>query len=385
MKKEFKTIKKNNKVLENCTKIFLLIILILSISIEVNAQRDFKKEEKIGQKLSEKIEKQYTLIENSETLNRLNKIGEHLKNTSDMKEIQYQFKVIDKEGPNAFAFPGGFIYLTADIFDYIQSDDELAAVIAHEMGHIIHQHSIKQMLDNKKLRLVEFFTILLTGDPTLGLLSELASITLLNSYRREYEREADLAALELLNRSSLYHPVALLTYFERVSSENMLKPVHDLGIFQTHPDVKERIGSIQKYLLENGIEIDRRITTNYLRVDRKLLKDNHFMVVQIFINEKDIFCFTGIEEEKLYQKMVETVSNLDRSLKLDLEPYEINIYSDEKKSVLWIGSEKIISLSREEVDFQNCSPFQVLKKAKEKISQILWDLKLKLPILLVED
>ncbi len=368
-------------------KIFIIVILVLSfITLTAfSSDRDFEKEEKIGRKMADRVEKQYDLIEDIETLERVQRIGGDLKSISGIEQINYQFNIIDRDGPNAFAFPGGFIYLTADLFDYIHSDDELAAVIAHEMGHVIHQHSIKQMQDNRKLRLAELLAVLLTGDPVVGLLGELTSITVLNAYRREYEEEADLTALELLIKSPTYHPVALLTYFERVGSEYLLKPTQNLGIFQTHPDVDERIKKVKQYLRENGIEINRRLTTNYLTVDGKYGEQGNLLIAQIFINDEEIFRFAGKEEELLYQKMEEVILKLDKSLRLDLESYEIMLYSDEEQCTLRIGSEKIVSLLREEVDFQGLTATEVLAQTKRKISEVLWQIKLKLPILFEKD
>ena len=378
------SIQNNRKISTIFLSIFFVIVFMISLTIDIYARRDFEKEEKIGRKMSERIEKEYDLIEDKENLEKVEQIGEHLKNISDLQEINYKFYIIDKKGPNAFALPGGYIYLTADLFEYVHSEDELAAIIAHEMGHIIHQHSIKQMKDNRKLKLVELFTLLLTGDPVLGALSELTSITLLNTYRREYEEEADLSAIEILNRSSSYHPVALLTYFERVGSEYLLKPDQNLGIFQTHPDVNERISKVKKYLKENDIEINRRLTTNYLSVDGRIQEYEKMMVAQIFINNEKIFSFRGIEEELLQQKMIEVLDKLNHSLRLDLESYEVMVSTNKEQGTLRIGSEKIVSLSPKEVDFGNIGVTEVLEEAKKRISKILWHLKLKLPVLLAK-
>lgn len=367
------------------TKIFLVIILLLTINIATYAHRDFYKEEKIGEKLAEKIEKKYDFIEEQALLNKIENIGLHLKECSEINEINYRFKIIDKKGPNAFSIPGGFIYLTADLIDYIHSDDELAAVIAHEMGHIIHQHSIKQMKDNRKLKIVELFAILLTKDPAMGLLSELASITILNNYRREYEEEADLTALNLLMKSPVYNPVALLTYFERVNSEYLLKHTMDLGIFQTHPDIEKRVESVKKYLLENGHKINRRLTTNYLTVNGELeYRSDSLKIAKIFINEEEIFFFSGTNKDNVREKMEEVIYKLDKSLKLDLEPYEISIFCvNEGNGILRIGNEKIVTLSEEEINFQKLTVEDILEKSKKKISDIMWKIKLELPVLLI--
>ncbi len=368
------------------SKILLIFILLLIFTLNGNAERDFEKEEKIGRRLAENVEKQYELVEDDEIIEKVQQIGEYLKEASGIDEINYKFKIVKREGPNAFALPGGFIYLTADLLDYVHSDDELAAVIAHEMGHIIHQHSIKQLQDKQKFKLVELLTLLVTGDSTLGILSELASITILNSYRREYEEEADLTALELLYKSHSYHPVALLTYFERVSSEYMLKPNINMGIFKTHPEVSDRIKKIKQYLNENDIDINRRLTTNYLMVRGDCLVEKPFFLAQIFINDELILSFVGNEEDELKLKMKEVVSNFDYYLRLDLQAYEIMLYTSESdgRTTLSISREEIVSLSQEEVQYQGITPQEVLKEAREKIARILWRLKLELPIFLVD-
>ncbi len=364
----------------------LIVFLLLIFFFDVYAQRDYEKEERIGARLAERVEKQYELIEDDEILQKVQDIADHLKEISGIYEINYRIKIIKQEGPNAFAFPGGFIYLTADLLDYVHSDHELAAVIAHEMGHVIHQHSIKQLQDKQKLKLVELLTLLITGDPTLGILSELTSITILNAYRREYEEEADLTSLKLLTKSPYYHPVGLLTYFERVKSEYLLKPDIQLGIFQTHPEVRERIKKIKNYFSENGMEINRRLTTNYLSVKGEYRQEGNIFIAEIFINNDSVLSFAGREEEALRLKMKEVVANLDQALRLDLEIYEVHLYPDqEERCSLRIGSEVIVTLYREEVTYQELTPFEVLKLTRDCLSRILWRLKLELPVLLVKE
>jgi Zn-dependent protease with chaperone function len=377
---------KINKKLKKIFVIIFLVMLVINLSV-LASDRDFEKEEKIGQKMANRIENQYKLIEDTELLEKVRQIGQRLKKNSGIEQIHYQFNIIDREGPNAFAFPGGFIYLTDDLFDYIHSDDELAAVIAHEMGHIIHQHSIKQMQDNRKMELVELFAVLLTGDQTIGLLGELTTITVLNNYRREYEEEADMTALELLNKSSDYHAVGLLTYLERVGSEKLGKPNQDLGIFQTHPAIEERMKKVKHYLKENGIEINRRLTTNYITIRKECEKLNNgtSIIAKIFVNDEEVLSFTGRDEDLLCQKAEQVTSKLDKSLRIELEPYEIIIYSNENQGILRIGTEKIVSLTQEEVVSHILTPAEVLKNSKETLAKIYWRLKLELPILLVKD
>ncbi|MDD2353015.1 MAG: M48 family metalloprotease [Atribacterota bacterium] len=389
MKTNRKNMKKrisNQAKFYSAISILFITILFLTFILSVNgADRDFEKEEKIGRKLAERIEKRYDLVEDIDNLKRIEKIGEHLKKISEIKEINYHFNIINQEGVNAFAFPGGFIYITSDLLDYVHSDDELAAIIAHEMGHVICQHSIKQMQDNRKMKLVELFAVLLTGDPAVGLIGELTTITVLNNYRREYEEEADLTALELLNKSPDYHPVALLTFFERVHSKDYFKPNINLGIFQTHPDIDYRIENIKKYLNDNNIKIERRLTTEYFNLEGIIRIKKDSIVSTIILNDKEILRFTGNDVEKINRKTTSIIEKLEETLRVDLNSYSITIYSGNDLSSLSIDGKVIVSLSKEEASLQGFEHSEVIENMKKTISSILWELKLQLPVLLFGD
>ena len=389
MKTNRKNMKKrisNQAKFYSAISILFITILFLTFILSVNgADRDFEKEEKIGRKLAERIEKRYDLVEDIDNLKRIEKIGEHLKKISEIKEINYHFNIINQEGVNAFAFPGGFIYITSDLLDYVHSDDELAAIIAHEMGHVICQHSIKQMQDNRKMKLVELFAVLLTGDPAVGLIGELTTITVLNNYRREYEEEADLTALELLNKSPDYHPVALLTFFERVHSKDYFKPNINLGIFQTHPDIDYRMENIKKYLTDNNIKIERSLTTEYFNLEGSIRIKKDSIVSTINLNDKEILRFTGNDVEKINRKTTSIIEKLEETLRVDLNSYSITIYSGNDLSSLSIDGKVIVSLSKEEVSLQGFEHSEVIENMKKAISSILWELKLQLPVLLFGD
>lgn len=158
-----------------------------------------------------------------------------------------------------------------------------------------------------------------------------------------------------------------------------------MGIFKTHPEVSDRIKNIKQYLDENNIDINRRLTTNYLVVRGDYLAEEPLFLAQIFINDELILSFTGSEEDAINSKMREVVSNFDYSLRLDLQAYEIMLhtYESDGRASLSIGREEVVSLSQEEVQYQGIMPQEALKAAREKIARILWRLKLELPIFLI--
>ena len=342
------------------------------------SERDIVKEQKLGEKLSKDIEKKYEVVDDPKNNALINQIGNELVQTSALKEMKYHFKILKEEGPNAFSIPGGYIYVTYDLFDYIQSDDELAGILAHEIAHIIHNHALKQTRDNTKYNLLTILAVLLTREPDVVLLGKLTTITFLNQYSRDYEEEADLTAIDLSIKVG-YNPVGFLTYLERQYTREMFKPSVNLGIFQTHPDTKDRVAYVKETLEEKGIEIDKRATTDYLKVNIKYIYEGSFCTGTIYIDNIPILVLTFPENDKIYLKMIETVQNLEKFLSIDLAPYEINVLIEGTTSTLLIGNDKIVSLDDSEVTFINKFSQEVLKETQDKIKQVLWKYKLSQP------
>jgi len=360
--------------------IFLLIIIgFLWISINSFAtERDLAKEQQLGKKLSIDIEKKYEVVEDLNQNLSITEIGNKLAKASELEGMKYHFKILKIDGPNAFSIPGGYIYVTYDLFDYIQSDDELAGILAHEIAHIIHNHALKQTRDNTKYNLLTILAVLLTREPDVALLGKLTTITFLNQYSRDYEEEADLIAIDLSIKVG-YNPVGFLTYLERQYTREMFKPSVDLGIFQTHPDTKDRVAYVKETLEEKGIEIDKRATTNYLKVNIKYIYERSFCTGTIYIDNISILNLSFPKNHEIYLKMIEATQNLDKFLTVDLSPYEINIFIEGTTSTLLIRNDKIISLDDSETALLNKSSREVLSETKDKIRRALWEFKLSQP------
>ena len=371
-----KNIKLMNKLVS--VIVFLLIAFLLVNFNSFSAERDLNKEQKLGKKLSEDIEKKHDLVEDSQKNLLIRQIGNKLAKVSELKGMNYHFKILNIEGPNAFSIPGGYVYVTYDLFDFIQSNDELAGILAHEIAHVIHNHALKQTRDNTKFTLLTILAVLLTGEPDVAILGKLTTITLLNQYSREYEEEADLTATDLLIKTG-YNPVGFLTFLERLYAREMFKPEVNLGIFQTHPETEDRINYVKDMLIEKGIDIDRRATTDYLKVDIKYIFEESFCNAAIYIDNITIMNLRFPIGHELYQKTIETTKNLDKFLSIDLASYEINVLIEGTTSTLLIYNNKIISLDDSETVFINKSSREVLRGTQDKIKQALWEFKLNLP------
>jgi len=363
------------------TFIFLAICFVcffVLIDYSFGMDRNLEKEQKLGEKISLDIEEEYGLEEDPDQNQLLNKIGQELAGYSNLKGMNYHFKILKKEGPNAFSIPGGYIYVTSDLFDYTQSDHELAGILAHEIAHVIHNHALKQTRDNTKFTLLTILGALLTGEPDVMVLGKLTTITFLNQYSREYEEEADLTAIELMLKAG-YNPVGFLTYMERLYSREMFKPTIDLGIYQTHPDTVNRVNYIKEKLGEKGIVIKRRDTTDYLKVSSKyILKDSIYTGI-ISIDDVPVLELTSSKISEFSHKINEISQNLDRFLSIDLAPYEIEIRMYGIEAELFIRNNMIISLNDSEIAHLGKSAYEILQEMKNNIRKVLWEFQLNLP------
>ena len=377
--KKYKNILLKKIILRFAAGILCFLIIFSWINFcSFASERDIIKEQKLGEKLSKEIEKKNEVVDDPKNNTLINQIGNELVQASEFKGMKFHFKILKIEGQNAFSFPGGYIYFTYDIFDYIQSNDELAGILAHEIAHVIHNHALKQTKDNTKYSLLTILAVLLTGEPDVGVLGKLTTITLLNQYSREYEEEADLTALDLLIKTG-YNPVGFLTFLERLHAQEMFKPEINWGIFQTHPKPADRINYVKEKLKEKGIDIDRRATANYLKVDLKFTLVNSIWTGFISIDDIIILNLSFSTNNEIYSKITSATHNLDRALAIDLAPYEISVVSKSTTSTLSIRNNKIISLDDSETSFVNKSSREVLDEMKEKIRQAIWEFKIRLP------
>jgi predicted Zn-dependent protease len=191
-------------------------------------------------------------------LNRyLNLLGQSLAAVSDKPETfgGYHFLAMDNDEINAFAAPGGLILVSRGLLRCCKNEDALAAVLAHEVGHIQGEHAINAI---KKSRLTSVFTVLATeagkslaGEQVAQLTSALEgsisdiTSTLVNSgYARKFEYEADAAAVTIMQRLG-YNPTGLK---DMLTEMGLRIKEHKSGFAKTHPDPQDRIGKIDSLI-----------------------------------------------------------------------------------------------------------------------------------------
>jgi len=218
-------------------------------------QEDFPPEQEyyIGRSVGAVIVNRYKPYPDPQANGYLNLLGQTLAQASDRPETfgGYHFLILDSDEINAFAAPGGLIFVSRGMLRCCKSEDAVAAVLAHEIGHIQLRHGIQSI---EKSRQTQALTILATegaknfGGKELsdltktfeGSINDITSTLINNGYSRSFEQQADVAAVNTLSRVG-YNPNALVAMLREM--EKRLKP-GGLDFAKTHPSPGSRIKDI---------------------------------------------------------------------------------------------------------------------------------------------
>ena len=152
--------------------------------------------------------KSYRAYQDPQLLQYVTELGEKLAIISHRKELIYHFTVLDSPQVNAFAIPGGYVYVTRGMLAYLGSEAELAGVLGHELGHITARHGVKQYSKNQVTSILTTVFSIIVGNRQISNLSQLATQAILRGFGREAELEADRIGADYIAKVG-YDPEAL--------------------------------------------------------------------------------------------------------------------------------------------------------------------------------
>lgn len=210
----------------------------------------------VGRREDTNVRKQYGAYDDAQLQQYVNEIGQRLAKASHRPGLEYRFLVVDAPEVNAFALPGGYIYITRGILSYLNSEAELAAVLGHEIGHVTARHSVQQMsaatAANVGVNILQIFVPEARGALGGNVINILGG-ALLSGYGREHELEADRLGAEYLARTG-YDPQAIVKVVGVLKNQELFdaevakaegrQPRAYHGLFATHPDNDTRLQQV---------------------------------------------------------------------------------------------------------------------------------------------
>jgi predicted Zn-dependent protease len=198
----------------------------------------------IGRRSASQVERQYRTYNDP----RVSNIGRRLAARSTIPNLPWRFRVIERADANAFALPGGNVYITSAMLRRTRNDSELAGILAHEITHVTLRHGTNQA---SKAMLAQMPLQILGGRLGGGLVGNLAQLglsfgfnSLFLKYSRGAETQADVGAVQLMRRAG-YNPNGLASFMGTLGNRGG-------GFFSDHPSPSNRVGRIQQEIAATG-------------------------------------------------------------------------------------------------------------------------------------
>ncbi|GBC83383.1 Beta-barrel assembly-enhancing protease [bacterium HR10] len=227
-----------------------------------------QEEIRLGEELHKQLQKEQRLVRDPELVGYVQRLGERLARVSKRPDLDYHFFIIEDPTVNAFALPGGYVYVHTGLLATVESESELASVLGHEIGHVVARHGLKNF---KRAQQYQFIVGLINlsigaigGESTAARLGQTASQLLaagiFTKHSRDAEREADFLGLHAMYAAG-YDPRGMISMFEKLERLSRQNPDLLGFVFRTHPPASERIRNTQAEI------------TDHLALDPRLVRD----------------------------------------------------------------------------------------------------------------
>lgn len=201
----------------------------------------------LGEMVATQIETTYPVLESGEEVRRVRAIGARLLRDNRFLDQGYQFKVLDTETPNAYAAPTGPIYVTTGLLALLKTDDEVAAVLGHELSHSERKHGRQNYEKAQQTSILGLVVTVATGFPWASLGTDVMGTVLNRGYARGYELEADRDGM-MAAYAAGYDPADYLRVQQELERIKQEKGGSGLGWLQTHPGGEERTEQLTEIL-----------------------------------------------------------------------------------------------------------------------------------------
>jgi predicted Zn-dependent protease len=234
-----------------------------------------EEEREMGLAVAEQATREMPLLQDEPVVRFVRELGSHIVRRADTTGREYEFRVIDSETANAFAIPGGFIFVNRGILERAESASELAGVLAHEIGHVVERHGLEQMAKARNTNTaVGLIYVLLGRAPGAAeqVALQVAGSAWMAKHSREAEREADRVAVVYLARAGV-DPRGMPRFFQRLLDEERTSPSELLAWFSTHPLTEDRIADAEAMIAQlpsNAVEGASRDLPQFAQMRRRL-------------------------------------------------------------------------------------------------------------------
>ncbi len=242
-------------------RIFASLVLAGTLSACGISQQQ---EVEMGQDYSRQINAQLPIVSDPEVNRYINVLGDEIARRTSRADLDWRFYVVDSKEVNAFAVPGGYVYVNRGLIERTARMDELAGVLGHEIGHVVRRHSIKQMEKQQGANIGVTLACVLTNvcnSQAAGTLINVAGGAVFARFSRQDELDADQEAISNTVRAGI-SPQGIVTMFQKLIEERRSRPNAVAGWFATHPLEEDRIAATQATIAAIPAAQRNRLSTN---------------------------------------------------------------------------------------------------------------------------
>ncbi len=223
-----------------------------------------QQEVQMGQQEAAQINQQLPLVRDAEANRYINLLGDQIARTTKRADLDWRFFIVDAAEVNAFAVPGGFVYVNRGLIERTDRMDELAGVLGHEIGHVVLRHTIKQMEQMQGANIGVTLACVLTSICNSQIAQagiNVAGTALFSKFSRTDESQADQQAVKNTIAAGI-DPHGVVTMFEKLIAERKRRPGSVDAFFATHPGEEGRITAVQAEIDKYPATSLRGLTTN---------------------------------------------------------------------------------------------------------------------------
>jgi len=212
----------------------------------------------LGEEFDSTVRAESKILDDQRWQNYFNDIGQRITAVCDRKDLEYHFSVIESDDVNAFATPGGYVYIYTGLLRLMDNEAQLAAVTSHEISHIVARHGIKRLQQVLGIAILQEVVL---GESTSEALQTAINIGLsvaLSGYSRSNEREADKYGVYYMELAG-FNPVGAVELFQKLkeASGNYESNFFE-NMFATHPETDERISNVKEQLATYSADVSQR-------------------------------------------------------------------------------------------------------------------------------